>query len=323
MRHPRGNMFPDGGSDAYGDSVPRPFRFAVQAMDLSDRATIVSTARQAEELGYEELFSYDHLGAVDPFIPLVVAAEATSELRVGPLVLNNEFHHPALLARTAATVDNLTGGRLLLGLGTGYAAAEHESMDLELRQPGKRVERLEESLLALRSLLDCGSYEAKGRYHRLSIADLGIRPVQDHVPFLVGGYGSRVIRAAGRVADIFQFTGLTHQPDGTSVPNGFGIDDLRARSEWLSEAAGGRAIERSILVQRVVIGDDVESAIDRAAHRLGLSRETVASTPFLIFGSVGQTVERLLQLREEFEVSHVVVRESTEFAPVVAALAGQ
>jgi Luciferase-like monooxygenase len=86
--------------------VVRPFRFAVQAMSVGDRDAVVSAARQAEDLGYEELYSFDHLGTVDPFVPLMVAAEVTSELRVGPLVLNNELHHPALLARTAATVDD-------------------------------------------------------------------------------------------------------------------------------------------------------------------------------------------------------------------------
>jgi|SRR5579862_9505374 len=111
-------------------------------MDLTDRDAVVGSARQAEDLGYEELYSYDHLGAIDPFVPLIVAAEATSRLRVGPLVLNNELHHPALLARTVATLDRMTGGRVVLGIGTGYAQAEHEAMGIELRRPGPRVERL-------------------------------------------------------------------------------------------------------------------------------------------------------------------------------------
>ena len=100
--------------------MPRPFRFALQGRNLGNRDALIELARQAEALGYDELFSFDHIGTVDPFIPLVVAAEATTRLRVGPLVLNNELHHPALLARTAATVDKLIGGRLVLGLGTGY-----------------------------------------------------------------------------------------------------------------------------------------------------------------------------------------------------------
>ena len=243
--------------------VARAFRFAVQAMDLADRGTVVAAARLAEDLGYEELYSYDHLGSVDPFIPLIVAAEATSVLRVGPLVLNNELNHPVLLARTAATADRMTGGRVVVGIGSGYAQSEHDAMDIELRAPGRRVERLEESLLAFRSLLDTGSVEARGEHHSLSVADLGVRPIQSHVPILVGGHGRRLVGVAGRIADIFQFTGLTHGPDGTPEPAGFRLAIVAERARWLSEAAGDRdeVIERSVLVQRSVIGSGARGGI--------------------------------------------------------------
>src|SRR3954463_12943945 len=132
----------------------KPFRFAFQGRDFADREDLIAMAREAESLGYEELYSYDHVGAVDPFVPLIPAAQATTHLRVGPLVLNNEFHHPALLARTAATVDRMTAGRLVLGLGTGYAKQEHDAIGLELRTPGPRVTRFGESVEIIRALLD-------------------------------------------------------------------------------------------------------------------------------------------------------------------------
>ena len=71
----------------------RPFRFAVQKRGFDDPDEIAGFARHVESLGYDELYSYDHVGAVDPFVPLIPAASATDRLRVGPLVLNNEFHH--------------------------------------------------------------------------------------------------------------------------------------------------------------------------------------------------------------------------------------
>ena len=140
----------------------RPFRFGLQTSAVDDHDALVAAARQAEELGYDELFSFDHIGTVDPFVPLVVAAEATATLRVGPLVLNNEFHHPALLARTAATVDRLSGGRLVLGLGTGYMQSEHDAIGMVLRPPGERVDRFDESVQVVRSLLDDGKASFKG-----------------------------------------------------------------------------------------------------------------------------------------------------------------
>jgi probable F420-dependent oxidoreductase len=293
-------------------------------MKLADRGAVVAAARQAEDLGYEELYSYDHLGNVDPFIPLVVAAGATSTLRVGPLVLNNEFHHPVLLARTVATADQMTGGRVVLGMGTGYAQSEHDAMNIELRPPGPRVDRLEESLRVLRSLLDNGSAEFSGTYHHVTVETLGVRPAQDRVPILVGGHGHRMIRMAGELADIFQFTGLTFHRDGADT-SGFTLEAATERAAWLSEAAGPRdeEIERSVLVQQAVVGDGADAAIDAACRELHLPREVVETTPFFLFGTVDQAIDRLQQLRDSLGISHVVIREAEAVAPVVAALAGR
>lgn len=301
------------------------FRFAVQATNLDDHETVAAAARQAEDLGYEELYSYDHLGAGDPFLPLMVAAEATSTLRVGTLVINNEFHHPGLLARAVATADRLSGGRMVLGLGTGYARSEHDAMGIEYRKAGARVERLVETLEAMRSLLDTGAAEMRGAFHRLAVEDLGVRPVQDHVPFLVGGNGRQLIQAAGRLADVFQFTGLVHGPDGTPSGAGFGLESILERSRWLTEASRDReaTIERSILVQSCVVGSAASAARDRAVQRLGMSREVVESTPFLLFGEEAELVDRLFALRETLDISHVVVRDAAAFAPIVARLAGR
>ena len=305
--------------------MTRPFRFGLQAMDLGDHDTVADTSRRAEALGYDDLWSYDHLGAIDPFVPLVVAAEATTRLRIGPLVINNELHHPALLARTAATVDRLSGGRLVLGMGTGYMQSEHDAVSIELRRPGPRVSRLEESLVALRELLDEGRCHLDGTHHQLAIDDLGVRPAQDRLPILLGGHGRRVVGVAGRLADIFQFTGLTHAADGTPQPGGFAPDDVALRATWLAEAAGDRdaEIERSLLVQSTHVGDGAERAIAGAATRMSADEELVTATPFLLMGSVEQVVDELERMREAYGISHVVVRDAEGFAPVVEALAGR
>jgi probable F420-dependent oxidoreductase len=305
--------------------VTRPFRFGLQAMDLGDHEAVADVARRAEAIGFDDLWSYDHLGAIDPFVPLVVAAEATTRLRIGPLVLNNELHHPALLARTAATVDRFSGGRLVLGMGTGYMQPEHDATGIELRPPGDRVDRLEESLVALRQLLDDGRCHLDGTHHHLAIDDLGVRPIQGRVPILVGGHGRRVVGVAGRHADLFQFTGLTHAPDGTPQPGGFAPDDVALRAVWLTEAAGDREadIERSVLVQATHVGDGADRAIGKAAERLGADEDLVTSTPFLLMGSLEQIVDELGRMREAYGISHVVVRDAEGFAPVVEALAGR
>ena len=303
----------------------KPFRFAMQGGDLDDHDASVVEARRVEALGYDELFSYDHIGSVDPFVPMVVAAEATTRLRVGPLVLNNEFHHPALLARTAATVDRLSGGRLVLGLGTGYMQSEHDAIGLLLREPGARVSRFEESVVALRSLLDTGSATFDGVHHQLAVDDLGVRPVQSHVPFLIGGHGKRVVGIASRHADVFQFTGLTHGDDGRPAPGGFAIETIRERARWLAEGAGDRSvdIELSALVQLVHIGDGADEQIEATMARWGVDRELIDATPFILLGSVAQVVDKVERLRSDVGISHFVIRDAEGFAPVVAALTGR
>lgn len=305
--------------------MTRPFRFSVQQESFDDAAQVRAAARQIEALGYDEMFSYDHVGEVDPFVPLMVAAEATTNLRVGPLVLNNEFHHPALLARTAATVDRLTGGRLVLGMGTGYMQSEHDAIGLLLRGPGDRVSRFEESIVALRALLDHGSAALDGAYHHLAVDSLGVRPVQPRVPLLIGGHGKRVVGIAGRHADIFQFTGLTHGEGGQPAPGGFDIDIIRERMRWLVEAAGDRVddIERSALVQVVRVCDDVAAATRTTAEQFGSTDELVEQTPFVLIGSVQQIVDKLERLRADLGISHVVVRDAEGFAPVVDVLRGR
>lgn len=303
----------------------RPFRFGLQAMELSDTAVVRAAAEQAEQLGYVQLFSFDHVGAVDPFAPLMVAAAAAPRLQVGPLVLNNELHHPALLARTAASVDRLTDGRLVLGLGTGYMGAEHDAIGAILREPGPRVRRLAESIAVLRALLDDGSSRFDGEFHHLALDDLGVRPAQPHVPFLIGGHGRLVVKLAADHADIFQFTGLTHGPGGAPSPGGFALADIRARARWLAEAAGDRAdeIELSALVQVTHVGSGADRQTRSLAERFGVSPELINETPFALVGSLEQVIDKVERLRAELGISHLVVRDAAGFAPVVAALSGR
>jgi probable F420-dependent oxidoreductase len=301
-----------------------PFRFAVQSRAWADPDELVRAAREIEALGYDEMYSFDHVGAIDPFVPLIVAARSTTTLRVGPLVLNNEFHQPALLARTAATVDRMTGGRLVLGVGTGYAQSEHDSIGLELRPPAARVDRFEECLAIVRDLLNTGASHREGRHHTVDIDEFGVAPTQSHVPFLIGGHGRRVIGIAGRYADIFQFTGLVHDEEGNPTARGFALEQIVERARWLDEAAGDRSthIERSSLVQFTHIGDDAPSLAE-LAQRFELDEEIVRDTPFALVGSVEHVVDRLERLREQTGISHYVIREPESFAPVADALRGR
>jgi len=304
--------------------MSRRFRFGVQRTRADTPEKVAGLARLAEELGYEDYWTSDHIGNEDPFVSLMVASQAAPTLRVGPLVLNNELHHPVLLARTAASADRMTSGRLILGLGTGYDQSEHDAIGVDLRRPGPRVTRLEQSVDIVRSLLDSGSCAFVSEHHQVALDDIGVRPTQERVPILIGGNGRRVVSLAGRKADIFQFTGLTHAVDGTPAAGGFTLGEVRQRRDWLEEAAGDRndAVERSALVQITHIGNDVADHRTKAAAETEVPVEVIDETPFVLVGSQDQVIDKLERLREDVGISHFVVREPEMFAPIVAALSG-
>lgn len=295
----------------------------MRAADTPEK--VAETARRAEELGYAEYWTSDHIGHEDPFISLMVAAQAAPTLQVGPLVINNELHHPALLARTAASVDQMTNGRLILGLGTGFVQSEHDAIGMELRSPGPRVSRFEQSVEVIRSLLDTGSGSSDTEHHQIELDDLGVPNVRDHVPILIGGNGRRVVSIAGRHADIFQFMGMSHDEKGQLSAAAFRPEDIAQRRDWLEQAAGDRidSIERSALVQITEIGDGAAAKREEASERIKLPAEVLDETPYVLVGSQEQVIDKLERLRDQFGISHYTIREYETFAPIVEALSGR
>src|SRR5689334_3204339 len=151
----------------------RPFRFGVNLLAPAPLEEWRAKCRRAEELGYDVILVPDHLGMPAPFPALVAAAAATERPRLGTFVLNAGFWNPALLAREVATTDALTGGRLELGLGTGYVEAEHETAGLPWGSPGERVDHLRHTVEELDRILGSDEFQP--------------RPVQQpRVPLLIG-----------------------------------------------------------------------------------------------------------------------------------------
>jgi probable F420-dependent oxidoreductase len=273
----------------------------------------------AEALGYDVLLVADHLtDSLAPMPALMAAADATSTLKVGSFVLANDFRHPALVAREAATVDLLTDGRFELGLGAGHMKAEYDEVGIPFRTAGTRVERLEESVQVVRALLDGHAVDFEGEHYE--IAGHRAYPARPRIPLLVGGNGNRVLALAARHADIVGFVGF-HQVEGSadvslSHFSAAGLDDRLA----IVRAAGsdrGSDLELNVLVQSVVVTEDRIGAAEELSRRVaGLSPEAALESPFLLLGTPDQLVEDLVERRRRFGISYVVV-----FGPAMAALA--
>jgi len=247
---------------------PRPFRFGIQLTSAPPGTDWASVAREAEDLGYSTLFMPDHFGdQLAPVPALAAAAEATTTLRVGPLVLDNDYKHPVVTAKEMATLDVVSGGRLELGIGAGWMASDYEQSGIAMDPAGERVERLEEAVAVLKGLFAPGAFSYEGKHYRISDLDGLPKPVQSPgPPLLIGGGGPRVLALAGREADIVGINPAVRsgQVDAAAALDG-GAEITDRKLGWVKAAAGDRYpdIELTMLIYMAVLTDD------RAAVRAG------------------------------------------------------
>jgi probable F420-dependent oxidoreductase len=249
-------------------------------------------------------------------------SEATDQLRVGTLVINNDFFHPVRLAQEAATVDMLTDGRLELGVGSGWARPEYDVLGLSYDRPRDRAARLADAVGTMKRAWS-GEITVSGLTEAVTAVPA---PVQrPHPPLLIGGHGDAVLALAAKEANIVGFTGLTWT--GSSLaPTGASLESLTERTAFVRARAGSRAdgLEFNVLVQAVSIGEPLEEQIDQVAGDLGVSPELVRTSPLALVGSHSEVVNKLLSIREQTGISYFVVFDSAldDMGPVVTRLAG-
>jgi probable F420-dependent oxidoreductase len=308
----------------------KPFRFGVSVRSAGSRAEWADKARRLEDLGYSTLTVPDHLAEMLAPIPaLVSAAAVTKRLRLGTAVLNNDFRHPVLLAREAATMDLLTDGRLELGLGAGHMRSEYDQAGLGFDGGSTRVERLAEAVAIVKGLLRRERVSFAGRHYRVTDHTIYPAPVQQpHPPIFIGGNVPRLLTLAAKEADIVGLTGITFRSGGADRDvSGFRAADVDTRVALVREAAGDRydRLELNALVQRVVVTDDRRQAAEALARRwTQLDAEDILWSPYVLIGTVDQLVEDLRARRQRWGISYYIVFEPDRdaFAPVVARLAG-
>jgi probable F420-dependent oxidoreductase len=309
----------------------KPFRFGVNVWGAGSRAEWTDKARRAEELGYSVFTVPDHLAGIFAPIPaLMSAAAATTRLRVGTNVLNNDFRHPVLVAREAATADLLTDGRLQLGLGAGHMKSEYDEAGLRFDAGGVRVERLAEAVTVVKGLLKGEEVTFAGRYYRVSAHKIHPLPVQrPHPPILIGGNGRQLLTLAAQEADIVGLSGITFRHGGAERDlSGWRTAEVDQRVQLVREVAGDRydLLELNALVQRVVVTDNRRQAAEELARRwTELSPAEILESPYALIGTVDQQVEDLQARRKRWGISYYVIFEPymEVFAPVVAKLAGR
>ncbi|MFZ6004019.1 MAG: LLM class F420-dependent oxidoreductase [Actinomycetota bacterium] len=306
-----------------------PFRFGIQCRGPADPQGWPALARKVEDLGWSTLTVADHLDdQLAPIPALMSAAAATTTLRVGTMVLANDYRHPVVVAKEAATLDVLTGGRFELGIGAGWMTSDYESAGIPLERAGLRIDRLSEALTVLRGLWADGSFSFEGDHYRISDLDGTPQPLTPGGPrIVIGGGGERVLRLAAQTADVIAVNvnlraGVIDErafPDGTP-------ESTDRKIAWIRDAAGERfeAIELQARVHLAMVTDDRDRVIEELAPAFGLTPDEAAATPHALVGSVEQICDQLVERRERWGISYLGMSadQLEPFAPVIAKLAG-
>ena len=305
-----------------------PFRFAVQQGSASSGERWAALARRVESLGYDVLVMPDHLGRqLSPFAALAAAAAATSRLRVGCFVFANDYRHPLILAREAATLDLLSGGRFEMGLGAGWMTGDYRRLGMPYDPPPRRIDRLEEAIPLIKRLLGGEKVTHTGKHYRLEGASVGVQPVQKpRPPLAIGAGGPRMLKLAAREAEIVGLTpgfdahGRVHVRQATETATERKIALIR-------EAAGDRFERLEINLWlgdagMVGSGNSLLGSVTAAAR---WAPTAIYGSPYVLYGTLASTRERLLRRRDRLGISYYTVPSHAmeSMAPLVEALAGK
>jgi probable F420-dependent oxidoreductase len=302
-----------------------PFRFGVLAEVAPTMSAWRDQARMAEGLGYSTLYISDHLDAqFGPLVATTVAAEATSTLHVGSLMLNNDLRNPVVLAKEIATLGLAAEGRVEVGLGAGWLRSDYAQAGIEYDEPAVRVDRLAESLTVMKTLWSEGEATFTGRYHAVLGARCDPRPASPP-RVIVGGGSRRILTVAAEQADTVGVnTSLASGEKGGDLASQATFDHFDRCLAWVREGAGDRfsSIELQIVAFAVRVVASRRAAA-RTATMLGLPGEDALELPIVLIGTEDELCEQLLQRRERWGFTNIVVPgEAMEsFAPVVARLA--
>ena len=270
-----------------------------------DAADWLETARKAEANGFDTLLSPDHPGACTaPHVALAAAAAVTSTIKLGAYVANAGVREPMLLATDVATLDVVSGGRAILGIGAGHTPAEWASVGLTRPDVAGRVERCIAVAEATRRLLAGEEVTVDTPALTMTAAKLAKpRPVQEKVPLLFGGGNSRLLRWAAEEADIIGLAGI-----GRTRPDGY-QHDVRWRLESLDEQFApvrGKVLEA--LVQMFAVTDDPESVLGEWTGDVGLSVDELLRVPFILVGTIEEIAASIREHERRWGITRYALR---------------
>jgi probable F420-dependent oxidoreductase len=314
---------------------PRPFRFTTSMPPLTMPVPKWrDEIRRIEDLGFDSVAISDHLTggwSMDPIVAMVVAAEATTRLRVLSMVFCNDLRHPVLLHRSMANLDVVSGGRVEIGLGAGWNQDDYRASGVPFDPPATRVARLAEAVEVIRGLFAPEPCTYAGAHYRVErLAGLP-RPVQrPHPPLMIGGGGRRILELAGRGADIVGLNPrLGREMDPSQAAGQMGAASLAEKLGWVRSAAAAAGRDPATLeFQQTMLDVSVTHHGTRHRWRSSLAKDTppdaLAGSPAALHGDLSECVDLLHRRREAYGISYLHLGGNLEAAAlIVARLAGQ
>jgi probable F420-dependent oxidoreductase len=280
--------------------------FSLQ-VEPQNAAEWLDTARRAEAAGFDTLLTADHPGSCSsPFVALAAAAAVTTTIKLGSYVVNAGVREPMLLAADVATLDVVSGGRAVLGIGAGHTPVEWAAIGRTRPDVAGRVDRCIAVAEATRRLLDGEEVTVDGPHLTMAGAKLSDpRPVQDRVPLLFGGGNPRLLSWARDNADLIGLSGLGKTlEDGHSHTVRWRLDEIDAQVE----AVRGKQVE--VLVQKVEITDDPEAVLADIAGRTRLSVAELRQVPYLLVGTEEEIVAAVAGHRRRWGITRYAVRRN-------------
>jgi len=310
--------------------IIRPFRFGIQASKAGSRKEWVELAKATEDHGFSSLTMPDHFtDQLAPVPALMSAADATSKLRIGALVWDNDYKHPVVLAKELATMDLLSDGRLEIGIGAGWMATDYEQSGMVYDKPGVRIDRFLEGLEIIKRAMTGEKFSFTGAHYKITDYVSAPLPVQRPCPpILIGGGGPRVLKLAAQLADIVGINpsmkdGVVNAETITHMT----ADAVAEKIKIVENTAGTRMqnIELNIRAFLVNICDSADEAINGTANMFKVAPEMIANSPFALMGPPAKIAEDLLARRERWGLSYIIVggEDVNSFAPVIKILAGK
>jgi probable F420-dependent oxidoreductase len=307
----------------------RPFRFGIQLHTAVSGEEWADLARRVEDLGFDSLLLPDHFGdQLAPVPAMMAAAAATTTLKVGCLVFDNDYKHPVVLAKELATIDRLSGGRVEVGLGAGWMRTDYEQAGMSYDEGKVRVDRFQEGLAIIKGLLGPDPVDFEGEHYTIRGLDGLPKPVQARPPILVGGGLKRMLTIAAREADIVGINPT--MPNGAADADAARTGTAEQTDEklgWVKAAAGDRYddLEINLLTLGCFVTDDRAGLTENLAPLFGLTPAELLEFPHALIGSTEEIVDVIEARRERWDASYIVVQSDAleAMAPIVAQLAGR